>query len=363
MSQPVLHQFADAATTGDAITDQIFLIRRWLRDMGFVSEIYAEHIADKLTAEVRPITSYRHSPGEQHLVYHHSIGSDVADRVLALPQNHIMIYHNITPPVFFQTSDPALAQKLARGRHQLELLRPRTILALGDSAYNEQELCDLGYRVTGILPITFDDSQYNLPDNPQLVTRYGNLGPRLLFVGRLVPNKKQEDLIKLLYYYRHIRPDAHLILVGIGWLAAYERWLRDLTHDLGLDDAVTFAGHASQQDLITSYRLADVYVSMSEHEGFGKPLIESMYMGLPVVAYAAASVPGTLGRTGILFHDKDLAAVAELIDLVIHDQTLRGRLINQQRARVEEFLEPAVRERWVQIMVGLMPALKESRET
>src|SRR5262249_30873453 len=149
---------------------------------------------------------------------------------------------------------------------------------------------------TGVLPISLDPARYALPPNPELRARFEPGGPLLLFVGRLVPNKRQEDLIKLLYFYRRIEPAARLLLAGDPWGPAYAQWLRELAAYLGLQEAVLFAGHISQADLVTYYGLADLYVSMSEHEGFGKPLIESMYLGLPVLAYGATAVRGTLGE-------------------------------------------------------------------
>ena len=98
--------------------------------------------------------------------------------------------------------------------------------------------------------------------------------------------------------------------------------------------------------MITYYRCADVYVSMSEHEGFGKPLIESMYFGLPVVAYASTAVPDTLGDAGILFHHKDFESLAELVGLLVQDRSLRRRVIARQTRRVKAFLEPQVRRRF-----------------
>jgi glycosyltransferase involved in cell wall biosynthesis len=102
--------------------------------------------------------------------------------------------------------------------------------------------------------------------------------------------------------------------------------------------------------LVTYYRLADIYVSMSEHEGFGKPLIESMYFGIPVLAYAAAGVPETMGGAGVLFREKDYEALAELVDIIVKDETIRDRIVARERERVKEFLEPSVRQKWEQYL-------------
>lgn len=347
MSAPVLHQVTVGATPGDAITDQAIVLRRWLRELGYVSEIYADHIHPALAGDILSMSAYRARPDEKHIIFHHSTGSPLVERLVAMPQKLVLIYHNVTPPEFFERVDPILAREMAEGRRQVASLLPRTALALADSAYNADELTAAGFQDAGVLPITLDERQYEAPENPALLDAWRGRSPRLLFVGRLVPNKRQDDLIKLLYYVRRAAPQAHLLLVGNPWVPEYTRWLTDLAADLRLSDAVTIVGHVSQADLVNYYRLADLYVSMSEHEGFGKPLIESMYLGLPVLAYAAASVPGTLGGAGVLFHAKHFEALAELVDLLAIDQAWRARIQAGQTARVQAFREAAVRQQWV----------------
>jgi len=346
-----LDQVIIGATPGDAITDEAFLIQRWLRELGFSSEIFAQFIDPALTNQIRPMSAWHPQANAEWVAYHHSIGSAAAERLMATARKLILIYHNVTPPEFFAATNPALHQEMLQGRAQLVALRAHTPLALADSFFNERDLIATGFARTGVLPIALDEARLNLPLNRNLLAHFGEGIPTLLFVGRQVPNKRQEDLLKLLYYYRRIEPGARLFLVGDEWTPAYSRWLRDVAADLGLDDAVIFAGKSSQQDLVTIYQLASVYVSMSEHEGFGKPLIESMYLGVPVFAFAAAAVPGTLGEAGVQFHAKDYEALAEAIDLLARDEKLRARLIARQRARAQEFLAPRVFAQW-QIYLG-----------
>jgi L-malate glycosyltransferase len=332
-----LHQLLVGATPGDAITDQALLLRQWLRDWGVPSDIFATHIHPQLEGEIRPYSHYR--PARQPwVIYHHSIGSDLADDLLARSQQIILIYHNVTPPEFFAQVDPAWAARSARGQAQTAALRPHTALALADSAYNAGELEKLGYEETAVLPITLNTAAYDLPSNPELAATLADKRPLLLFVGRIAPNKRQEDLIKLLYYYRRLQPQAHLLLVGDRWMVGYDQWLESLAADWGLSDGVTLLGKVSQTDLVTCYREADLYISMSEHEGFGKPFIESMYHDLPILAYSATSVPDTLAGAGVQFQQKDFERLAELVDILTTDDTLRQRLVAGQRQRLEQFL-------------------------
>lgn len=362
MSDPILHQFLAAAIPGDAITDYAFLLRGWLRDMGYHSDIFATRNDPRLVQQVRPLTAYRRNGAEQHAIYHHCTGTDLVEQLADLAPELLLIYHNITPPDFFAALDPVLARQMRRGREQLAALRSHTRLALGVSAYNERELQAAGFARTAVLPLSLDTSGYDTATDDEFMARFAGPGPIILFVGRLVPNKKQEDLIKLFYYFRRLQPAAQLLLVGDKWFAAYADWLAALAADLGLEDAVHLTGHVSNQSLSTAYRLADVYVSMSEHEGVGKPLLESMHLNLPILAYAAAGVPETLGGTGIIFHEKNYPALAELLDLLVSDTRLRERICERQRVRVRDFSPAAVRAQFERYLAQLNRAPATARQ-
>ena len=170
-----------------------------------------------------------------------------------------------------------------------------------------------------------------------------------MFVGRLSPNKRFEDIILTFYHIKKfVRPDARLLLVGsVQKMTPYFEFLQALVSRLGLSDVV-FTGHVSTSQLVAYYQCASVYLSMSEHEGFCVPLLECMHFGVPVVAYKAAAVPETLGGSGILVTDKNYVAVAELVGLLVEDGGLRDQVVARQRERLCDFLpekvEPRVEE-------------------
>lgn len=345
MSEKQLHQVVDSMLVGDATSAQVFLIRQWLREIGFVSNIYSFEWDDRLQGEVQAF-DINVMENEAVVIFHHAIGSNLLRDLCARNVPLILIYHNITPPQFFSSLDFGFMQAISYGRDQLEQIQPITELALSDSPYSEQELVSVGFEKHGVLPIALDLSHYDMPLDDELFALCRAKGPLLLFVGRIVPNKRQEDLIKLLYYYRRIEPQARLVLVGSLQAEEYVAWLKDLAGKLDLSDAVTFTGHVTQQQMVTYYRAADVFLSMSEHEGFGKPLIESMYLELPVMAYASTAVPSTLNGAGVLFQYKDYEALAEMVDMLMSDQYLRRRIIAGQTRRVQDFLEPNVKQQW-----------------
>src|SRR5262249_7743849 len=101
-------------------------------------------------------------------------------------------------------------------------------------------------------------------------------------------------------------------------------------------DRVELKGKLLHRDLLTTYRESGLFVCLSEHEGFGVPLIEAMAAALPVMALARAAVPETLRRAGILLPRKDPWDVAALAKVGLDDDALRERLVERQFERVEQ---------------------------
>ncbi len=329
---------------GDAISQQALTLRRMLRQAGFASEIYAENVDVKLRNEARPYRRLRDEQGEEAAVlFHFSIGSEVTDYYRLLPNPRFLVYHNITPAEFFHGVNEKVAADCSRGREELASLKAHCRLALADSEFNRAELEALGFAATTVLPIVLDPERYAFRAERRLERSYRDGHVNFLHVGRLVPNKRLEHVLKVFYFFRkRINPDSRLFLVGIDTdMEIYSFALRQMIHDLGLS-GVAFPGRVSQRELVTYYRLAHVYLCMSEHEGFCAPLVEAMHFGVPVIAYAAGAVPETLGDAGALVTRKHFAEIAELAAMLYDDQELRGVMIAAGRERAREFLPDAV---------------------
>ncbi len=288
-------------------------------------------------------------------IYHGSTGSDVGRAVARARGRRVLVYHNITPPAYFAgwSFEHWMAQRC--GLDELAALREDFHWALGVSEYNRADLERAGYRRTGVLPFV-PPSVEEWRADPAFLARLRALpGPRLLFVGRLAPHKRIEDLLALVRCLRRARcPEASLVLAGAG-LPAYERALRETARALGVDKAVEFAGRVSPEQLAACYRGTHVFVCMSEHEGVCSPLLEAMALGLPVVAYGAAAVPETLGESGVRVDAKRFPEVAELVALLCRDEELRRAVLARQKIRRGAFsqarLVEAVRAwlpRWMQ---------------
>jgi glycosyltransferase involved in cell wall biosynthesis len=176
--------------------------------------------------------------------------------------------------------------------------------------------------------------------NPVVLRMFDDAKTNFLFVGRCIPNKRIEDVIKVFcYYQRFIDPNSRLLLVGEthGFERYFDSLVR-LVDDLALEDVV-FTGHVDTDDLAAYYRVADLFLSMSEHEGFCAPLLEAFRFGLPVMAFDAGAVAETLSGAGVLVQEKSFDRIAEMAHLLVHDESLRERVVAGQNRVLERRVE------------------------
>jgi glycosyltransferase involved in cell wall biosynthesis len=333
-----LHQLVPNFDYGDAIGNHVRALRGLLREWGYASEVYAQYVHEKLAGDARFYTRYRDVSGPgQTVLFHFSIGSELTSFFAGLPDRKVLVYHNITPAEYYVGVNARVADRCRRGRWELGRLAPVTDLALGVSEFNRRELEAAGFRRTGVLPILLDWTNYHHPPVPALLEQHGR-ARNLLFVGRVAPNKRIDDLIRTYYFYRRLDPGSRLLVVGSAVdTEGYAAGCQKLAAELGVLDGVVFTGPVSQAELCSYYRVASVYLSMSEHEGFCVPLLEAMHFGVPIVAYAAAGVPGTLGDAGLPVEAKEFPALAELIHRVAGDAGLRAAVVAGQRERLRAF--------------------------
>ncbi|HEX5214727.1 MAG TPA: glycosyltransferase [Vicinamibacterales bacterium] len=352
----IVNQWVPAAHRGDAVGDNARLLRGMFRDWGHDSDLFAMSIDDDLRDDVLPWTDAAARAGDL-TIFHFAVPSPMTVAFATLPGVRVLHYHNVTPASFFAPYDTGLAAFAARGRRELATLHDRVDLALGVSEFNRRELDALGFARTGVLPIAVDGARLReAPPVPWLDQMLTDGLTNILFVGRIAPNKKIEDHIRLAEHYkRYVDLYYRFIFVGKNdALPAYTHTIQALMHEFRLQsDRIWFTGAVPDVELAAYYRHAHAYVSLSEHEGFGVPLIEAMAMDVPVLAYGAAAVPETLGGAGVSFAPKDLEYAAELLGLLIYDQPLRDRVIAGQRRRAEDFSADRVEARAEEILAGL----------
>jgi glycosyltransferase involved in cell wall biosynthesis len=332
-----VHQMLPTLVPGDAIGNHARRLRAWLRGRGLRSEIVSVHCDPRLEAE-----RVRFHPGilrpDEGLIYHHSIGSELTPDAVGHRGPKLLVYHNVTPPEFFAPYRPEFAPLLAQGREELSKLAAAFPESVGDSRWNADELAAAGFRAPGVLPIAVDPEVWDEPADPEWMARLQDGAPNLLFVGRIAPNKRQEHAIGLLAHLLAHEPRARLVLAGPeGPDDPYASCLRGLAARLGVADRVWLTGELTPARLQACYRTAHLFLSCSEHEGFGVPLVEAMWFDVPVLAYRSTAVPETLGEAGLLYTEKRWSELAVLAARLLRDGALRSRVLAAQRRRREAF--------------------------
>jgi len=335
----IVSQVLPSFALNDAIGQETLEIFKILRNRGYDSRVFAENIDPRLLSIARPLKKSLSELAESDLViFHYAIGSDSTQICRSLSCRMIILYHNVTPPEYFRETSSLLQALARRGREELSFLMTKPSLALGDSEYNRLELEKLGFKNTGVMPIILDYTRYDARPNASLLSRYDDDWINLMFLGRLAPNKKIEDVIKAFFYFKKcINSRSRLLILGSSdHMEHYLARLQQLVRYLNLQDVI-FDNPRSDSDLVAYYKIADVYVCMSEHEGFCVPLLESMYFQVPIIAYKAAAVPYTLGNAGILVLRKDPVLIGELIQLIMEDSYLKSQLLLKQSQRIRYY--------------------------
>jgi glycosyltransferase involved in cell wall biosynthesis len=331
-----VHQLLSGAGPFDAITTEALGYRDTLAAQGIGGEVFASAMDPAIGDRVRGMAEFgRHRRDDDLLVVHVSAYARELERALDLPNRRLLLYHNITPPRFLWAHDPYVAMVCALGRDRLRRYAGRVAAAVAASGFSARDLAEAG----------FDDARGEL--NLYRADR-GRLGapapahdadpdaPSVLFVGRLSHNKRQDRIVKAFALYRREHaPGARLVLAGSAGRGTYGDFLAGLAAELGVADAVTLTGPISQDELNARYAAADVFLCLSEHEGFCLPLLEAMHHGVPIVAAARASVPEVTGDAGVVLDDVSLPVIAEALDVVVRDEALRAELRSRGLRRLE----------------------------
>ena len=337
-----LHQLLPSFSPRDAIGNEAVIMQRTLRGLGLRSEIFAEQGEAKSLDDL-----FSTDLAQSALLYHFSIASTIPGRIAPLKLPKLVRYHSITPPWFFNSQGELMAQQACSlGRQQIPMVGVIADAILADSAHNAAEINPYSVKPATVMPLLRDYESLTqlahrvdaLPGSPQFNR------PALLFVGRIAPNKCQQDLLILLHLaQKFIAKDLRLILVGGFFSTDFHRQFCDLAAHLGLRigaDLQTDHGadvviprDVADADMALIYRQARAFVSMSEHEGFGVPLVEAMFFDLPILAHRSSAVPETLGDAGLLVDKSDWPTTLAALRAILQDEELRTTLTSAMRKR------------------------------
>lgn len=342
---------------GDAIANMVLSIKQMILEMGYPSLVVAENIDPRMSREC---VSYRTFPVQRDdiFIYHHSIGSNITEWVKSHQGKKALIYHNITPPRFFDPYDSALANLLRKGYQELKGLADSFPVSAGVSSFNASELENYGFSDPCVLPLILPSERWNILPDETTARKLNDGRINILFVGRIVPNKKQNDLVEVLFHLQNYVSRPRLILAGGGFPnSKYEGELLRRIERLELQEDVYFTGKTTESVLMSCYQSADIFLSLSEHEGFGAPLIEAMWFDIPVLAYPAGGVPETMRDAPFLLPEhKDPDEIARLAAAVLLEDGIRNGILQYQRVNRERFTPQNLRDDYSLFLNNLIHA-------
>lgn len=353
----VVHQFVPGLARRDAVGAEILAWRDVFRDAGYDSEIFVGVTdPDDAGHDTRPLHHYR-GDGRGLLICHHAIGNDFVGLLTRLPDRLVLRYHNLTPPRFFAASPP-MVHCLKQGYRQMRFLRDVVVGALVASSFSADDLRAAGYAEPVVVPSVFSLDRLQAP-NPAMREAAGD-EPLVLFVGRGAPNKRQDHVVRAFEEFaQRFAPAARLVLAGnlyqdLEWGAA----LLERIHRSPVRDRILCPGPVSDDELSEYYGRAALFLSMSEHEGFCVPVLESFARGVPVLAYRTPAVAQTMGGAGVLFARKQWPEIAALMAELCFDVELRRRVVAVQHARLGHPDLTQARERLLEAIDGWLPGYK-----
>lgn len=327
---------APTISPGDAMGNDALEMGRVLSARGHTVGLFSSHWfqPSEQTRDTSELSDFLADAPQALLIYHHAVGWKAGlDLFRQTTCRRAVKYHNVTPGRFFAGFSSDLARNCHFGREQLrELARADGDLYLSDSSFNQRELIDAGApvdRCAVVPPFHHIDRLHSLTADPKVLRQLEDGSTNLLFVGRRSPNKGHRFLLDAFAVYReYYDRESRLLMVGREdrTLLSYSNQLREQASRLGVLENVLFIDAVSEAELKAYYQCASVFVLASEHEGFCVPLIEAMALHVPIVAYGAAAVPQTVGDAGVVWEEPDPFLLAQSIDTVIRDTSVRRRL-------------------------------------
>lgn len=351
-----VNQILGAAGFPDAVTNQMLAWRARFTEWGWQGADFAGRIEPEMRRQgIRPLRQF---DGQDEIVLVHYSGyARDLERAFGGPARTILLSHNVTPEEWFWPVDPVDAVQCRLGREQLHELARRADRLAGVSSYNADELRQASGRDARVIPVLFDPASLGWASpSANGRSRPGQSAPTILFVGRLTPHKRQDLVIRAFAAYRDVEPSARLVLVGHALSPAYGEKLVRLAEELA-PGAVSFQTRLSAAGLADQYRAADVFLCLSEHEGFCVPVLEAFHFGLPVIARDAGAVGEVVGDAGVLLGpEDDVLTIAELLKIVVGDQELRAELRRRGQAQLARFDPGLTAQKMKQALVELAAA-------
>ncbi len=332
-----VHQLVSVLRLDDAVGNIVLELQRRLRSWGYESTIFARTDEQSRSLAMAPERYPQVADSRSVLLVHHSFESRLVPLIRRAPGRKAIVYYDITPAHFFERFDNQMAASCSAGRNELRELAPVCERAL--SSFSAEELSATGFANISVLPLPLMPPALETAPDSAWASRFKDGCFNVLFVGRAVPNKRIEDVLSVFAAFQRLyQPNSRLLIAGEFPLeSAYVRWLNAIRARLRTQ-RVHFLGRLRTSQISACYQISHVYLSMSQHEGLGLPLLEAMHRQIPVVAYGAAAVPETMGAAGLVTMSQDPLEVAKLLAVLERNPALRKRIVDRQNLRVAAIL-------------------------
>lgn len=336
-----IFQILTTITIGDAVSNDTLAMHEILKSMGYDARIYAENVDFRIKkGPAKLIGKMPEIKPEDIVIYHLSTGTELNYEFAKMNGRKVMVYHNITPPHFFDRVSDKLKNQCQDGLNSVKFLADKVEYCICDSEFNKQNLIDMGYTCPiDVVPIIIPFEDYKKEPTKEIVEAHKKDGrTNIIFTGRIAPNKKQQDVVAAFHYYKkYYDENARLFLIGsYGGTEPYMDAIQTYINALDVED-VHVLGHISFQDILAYYSTASIFLCQSEHEGFCVPLAEAMSFDVPIVAYDEAAIKYTLGGSGVLLEEKNPLVTAGVMNEIMTNDALRQQIIANQRERLADF--------------------------
>lgn len=333
-------QIVSSLNYGDAVGNDVIAIQNALKEAGYVTAIFTNYIHPKLPINIAFLVEDLPELDDTDIILYHFASEDPLYNLIKKTASKVVLrYHNVTPPHFFHGYDLAAEHNTKKGLQQIKELASYIDYGIVDSEFNKADLVNMGYKCPiYVSPILIQFEDYEKEPSKSVIRRYSDGRTNIIFVGRIVPNKKIEDVISVFSHYKKSYDNsARLFLVGnYNEDDKYFNYLKKFINKCQVEDVI-FSGHIPFDEILAYYSIANAFVCMSEHEGFCVPLVEAMFFNVPIVAFDSCAVPNTLGGSGVLVAEKDNNVIAELIFKLVKDNDYKKLIIEKQKERLAFF--------------------------
>ncbi|MCR5425844.1 MAG: glycosyltransferase family 4 protein [Lachnospiraceae bacterium] len=359
-----LIQMLTIVAFGDAISNHSIALRKRFEEAGVDSRIYAEAIDERVPEGIADTLEHYTQQEGDIILYHFSTGHWMNRKILEYDKAKLYLdYHNITPEKYYIGYNKGAVGNCISAREDLRFLSDKVVGCISDSAYNRRELSTIGFKCPSIVgPILISYEDYNRTPDEKVIKQYAEDDfTNVLFVGRIVPNKRFEDVIEAFaYYQKYYNERSRLFLVGTA--ADTNLYYDELVHYVNRLHVknVIFPGHISFPAILAYYRSSDLFLCMSDHEGFCVPLVESMYFRIPIVAFDSSAVGDTLGGGGILLKEKDPLKTAGVMHYVLTHPEVVERIKEAQASQLDKFNREKVFDRFRRFLIDGISEENES---